>query len=48
MKKMLLMALLVMFSSTLVGCGTLKGVGEDLKTIGGWFVRGSERVQEGN
>jgi predicted small secreted protein len=28
------------------GCGTMKGVGSDLKAVGGWITSGSEHVEK--
>ncbi|MCK5214311.1 MAG: hypothetical protein KAR05_03045 [Candidatus Omnitrophica bacterium] len=42
MKNILLIALLF----CLAGCGTIKGIGEDITAIGGWFTRGSDSVQD--
>ncbi len=45
MKKLILF--MVLFASVLVfsGCETIKGVGEDVSTIGNWLSRGSDKVQ---
>ncbi|MCK5214310.1 MAG: hypothetical protein KAR05_03040 [Candidatus Omnitrophica bacterium] len=42
MKNIFLIALLF----CLTGCGTIKGLGEDISTVGGWLSRGSDHVQE--
>jgi len=36
-----LAGLLVM---TAVGCGTVRGIGDDITTVGHWFTRGSDRA----
>ncbi len=36
-------ALIILLSAA--GCGTIKGVGDDISTVGGWLSRGSEKVQ---
>ena len=46
MKKLLLLALFICFTISLLGCGTIKGLGEDISTVGGWFTRGSDHVKE--
>ncbi len=30
-----------------IGCSTIRGVGEDLGTIGGWVTKGSDSIREG-
>jgi len=30
-----------------IGCNTIRGVGEDLGTVGGWVVKGSDNVKDG-
>ena len=47
MNKMLLAGICLMLMVASVGCGTIKGVGEDLSTIGGWVTKGSDNVREG-
>ena len=32
---------------TVYGCGTMKGVGDDLKAAGGWITKGSTNVEKG-
>ena len=46
MKKIGLLVLCGMFTLTGLGCGTIKGVGEDIGTVGGWFVKGSDSVKD--
>ncbi len=36
----------VFLLAAMAGCGTIKGLGEDISAVGGWFSRGSEHVQE--
>ena len=31
---------------TVVGCGTIKGMGEDISTVGHWLTKGSDSVKE--
>lgn len=47
MKKLLLagICLALMFAS--VACSTIRGIGEDLGTVGGWVTKGSDNVREG-
>ena len=28
-----------------IGCETVKGIGKDVSTVGGWLTRGSEKAQ---
>lgn len=28
-------------------CGTVKGMGEDISAVGHWFVKGSDKVENG-
>jgi len=47
MKKALLLLVGAVFTLSLIGCGTVSGVGEDLKSIGGWFTKASDNIREG-
>ena len=42
MKKIILSIIALTFIVSLAGCNTIKGFGEDVKTIGGWITAGSE------
>jgi len=44
MRKMLLVVTCLMLV-TIVGCGTMKGIGEDFSTLGGWIKTGSDKVK---
>ncbi|MFC1594221.1 hypothetical protein ACFL38_02725 [Candidatus Omnitrophota bacterium] len=44
MKRLVLIAICLAFTATLIGCGTMKGLGEDITAVGGWFVKGSDEV----
>jgi len=46
MKKLLLSVMCVAMLSTLIGCGTIKGFGEDIRGVGNWITKGSDSVQE--
>lgn len=48
MKRGLLAALCLMLMVVSVGCSTIRGVGEDLGTVGGWVTKGSDNVRESN
>jgi predicted small secreted protein len=45
MKKFYWLVSVVVLMS-IAGCGTIKGLGEDISAVGGWFSRGSTHVQE--
>jgi len=47
MKKSLSIILLLMFVATVTGCGTIRGVGEDIRGVGNWLTKGSDNVREG-
>ena len=47
MSKLGLVVLCTLFVLSAVGCGTMKGIGEDLKTVGGWFTKGSDKATGG-
>ena len=42
MKKACLFVLCALLILTAVGCGTIKGIGEDISALGGWLIRGSD------
>ena len=46
MKKALLGGICLMLAIISIGCNTIKGLGEDVSTVGGWVVKGSDNVQE--
>jgi len=47
MNKALLAVICLVLMIVSVGCSTVKGIGEDLSTVGGWVTRGSDNVKEG-
>ena len=47
MKKICLFILCGVFTLTAIGCGTIKGFGDDISAVGGWFSKGSDNVKEG-
>lgn len=47
MNKALLAGICLVLMVASIGCSTIKGVGEDLSTVGGWVTRGSDNVKEG-
>ena len=46
MEKYLRSLLVLMCVATFYGCNTIKGIGDDVKTVGGWISSGSEHVEE--
>jgi len=46
MKKISLFIICGLLVSSLAGCNTIAGVGEDLKAMGGWLTQGSDSVQK--
>ena len=46
MKKFLLSILLGLMMVSAVGCGTIKGMGEDISTVGKWLAKGSDNVKQ--
>ena len=48
MKKFILFSFLAGYVVSLSGCGTIKGVGEDIGAVGHWLTHGSDNVKEGN
>jgi len=46
MKKMILGITAIMFVGTLCGCGTIRGIGEDIGSVGGVISSGSDHVKE--
>jgi predicted small secreted protein len=45
MKKVAFFVLAGLLVMTVVGCGTVKGFGQDISTVGHWFTRGSDRAK---
>jgi predicted small secreted protein len=41
MKKITLFVLTGLLVMTVVGCGTVKGFGDDISTVGRWLTKGS-------
>jgi len=46
MKRIILGFLTLALTAPVAGCNTIKGIGEDVKTVGGWISSGSEHVEE--
>jgi len=47
MKQLFFLIIGVAIVTTSINCSTIRGVGEDLGTVGGWVTNGSDRVKEG-
>lgn len=47
MKKVFILFTMVVFSAALMGCNTVKGIGEDLKSLGSGITKASDKVKEG-
>lgn len=45
MRRGSLFALVGLLALFMAGCGTVKGMGEDLSTVGHWLTRGSDTVK---
>lgn len=46
MKKILLTGICLFLTVACIGCNTIRGLGEDVSTVGGWVVKGVDNVQE--
>ena len=46
MKKVCFFILCSLLILTIAGCGTMKGMGKDISTLGGWLIKGSDAIQE--
>jgi len=44
MKRVFLLVFAGLLVVTFVGCGTIKGFGDDISTVGHWFTRGADRA----
>jgi len=47
MKVIVLLSICLALAVTSISCSTIRGVGEDLGTVGGWVTSGSDHVKEG-
>lgn len=45
MKKLSVLFVLVAFVG-LTGCSTMKGLGDDIGTVGDWITKGSQKVEQ--
>jgi predicted small secreted protein len=45
MKRIYLIVLGGLLALSIAGCGTIKGMGEDVSTVGHWLTRGSDTVK---
>jgi len=48
MKKICAAILCGLLMLTMVGCGTIKGLGEDISTLGRWLIKGSDTATTTN
>ena len=46
MKRTILGIITLVAVVCLYGCSTIRGIGNDVSTIGGWITNGSEHVEE--
>jgi len=46
MRKIILSIFILVFAGSLVGCSTIKGVGDDVKTVGNWISNGAQHVEQ--
>ena len=46
MKRTCVCALCGLFIFTALGCGTIKGFGDDISAVGRWFSNGSDNVKD--
>jgi predicted small secreted protein len=47
MKRMMLAGICLVLMVACIGCNTIRGLGEDLTAVGGWVVKGADKVEEG-
>ena len=46
MNKIVLSVIALAAIVSFYGCSTIKGLGDDIKTVGGWISNGSQHVEE--
>jgi len=46
-KRVCLYVLSVLLILAVAGCSTIKGLGDDISTVGSWLMKGSDAVREG-
>ena len=46
MKKVFLSMILALLGFTLLGCGTISGIGKDMESLGDVFIKGSDHYKE--
>jgi len=44
MKRACLLILCGVLILALLGCGTIKGIGEDVSAVGGWMIKSSDEA----
>ena len=45
MKKMVLAMTCLVLTVACIGCNTIRGLGEDVSSVGGWVVKGADNVE---
>jgi len=45
MKKIYLLVFSGLLLLAMAGCGTIKGIGQDISTVGHWLTRGSDNAK---
>jgi predicted small secreted protein len=48
MRKDCLFVLCSLLILAIAGCSTIKGMGDDISTVGNWLMKGSDAVKEGS
>lgn len=46
MKRAVLSIALLALMASIYGCSTVRGLGNDVATVGGWITKGSDHVEE--
>jgi len=46
MKKICLLVICGALIVSIAGCGTVKGLGEDISTVGRWLIKGSSAAKK--
>jgi len=46
MRRSVLFGLAAVLVVMCLGCSTIRGMGEDIKAVGGWMVKGSDKATE--
>lgn len=46
MRKIVLAGICLVLAVVCIGCNTIRGLGKDVSTVGGWVVKGADNVEE--